>query len=292
MSSFEINTANEDLSSVSDALRSIIEASNNVFFNTLSTNLGMSNASKSYVEPYVPAILYALYDGYYIYAPTKVPEILTNSKGVALAVGDHQYDSSNLDQEAYKVDKAINGYYKLLKDSSNFGSAMKYDSTYTGVEYGQILYTAKDDNGKELIDGEGNILYTPDPNKALLKTKNVLKTYMPYSARYKENVKDEKYDITVTYTLDNFITIEGCLYPENNKTIYVTKSGYLINIKDKDNNPTITIALGEGSIDKYSENRVQKYIEEGGQVSVIIDNQEIINISNLTKSAASYHLNS
>ena len=56
MSAFEINTANEDLSSVSDALRTIIDASTNVFMNTLATNLGMSNASKSFVEPYIPAI--------------------------------------------------------------------------------------------------------------------------------------------------------------------------------------------------------------------------------------------
>ena len=79
MSSFEINTANEDLSTVSDSLRTIIEASNNVFFNTLATNLGLSNASKSYVDPYIPAILYTMYDGYYISAPTQVPEILTDS---------------------------------------------------------------------------------------------------------------------------------------------------------------------------------------------------------------------
>ena len=50
MSAFELNTANEDLSSVSDSLRTIIEASNNIFMNTLATNLGMSNASKSYLE--------------------------------------------------------------------------------------------------------------------------------------------------------------------------------------------------------------------------------------------------
>ena len=70
MSAFELNTANEDLSSVSDSLRTIIEASNNIFMNTLATNLGMSNASKSYLEPNIPSILYTLYDGYYIYAPT------------------------------------------------------------------------------------------------------------------------------------------------------------------------------------------------------------------------------
>ena len=61
MVAFEINTANEDLSTVADSLRSIIEASTNVFFNTLATNLGISNAGNSAVDSYVPALLYTLY---------------------------------------------------------------------------------------------------------------------------------------------------------------------------------------------------------------------------------------
>ena len=279
MSSFEINTANEDLSSVSDALRTIIEASNNVFFNTLSTNLGMSNASKSYVEPYVPSILYALYDGYYIYAPTKVPEILTNDKGVALAVGDYQ-NSSNPDEEKYKVVFKEDGYYKLIKDPPTDDVPMVYNDDI-GTDYGQILYTAKDDSGKTKMDGS-DILYTPDPDKALLKTKNVLKTYMPYSARYKDK-ENGKYDINVTYTLDNYITIEGCLYPPTDRTIYVTKSGYLINTSNvkirrkKDDDTAI--------IDNYSESGIQKYIEDGGEIYVEIDSLEIVHISGLNKKA-------
>ena len=51
MSSFELNTSNEDLSTVSDSLRTIIEASDNIFMNTLATNFGMSNASRSHLEP-------------------------------------------------------------------------------------------------------------------------------------------------------------------------------------------------------------------------------------------------
>ena len=62
MASFEINTANENLSSVADSLRSIIEASTNVFFNTLATNFGISNAGNSAVDSYIPAILYTLYE--------------------------------------------------------------------------------------------------------------------------------------------------------------------------------------------------------------------------------------
>ena len=68
MSALELNTANENLSSVSDSLRSIISASSNTFMNSLSTNFGMSNASHSALQPYIPAILYTLYDGYYIYS--------------------------------------------------------------------------------------------------------------------------------------------------------------------------------------------------------------------------------
>ena len=81
MTAFELNTANEDLSSVSDSLRSIIEASNNIFFNTLCTNFGVSNASKSFLQPYIPAMLYTLYDGYYIYSPTNIPEICVDKYG-------------------------------------------------------------------------------------------------------------------------------------------------------------------------------------------------------------------
>ena len=77
MLAFEMNTANENLSTVADSLRSIIEASNSVFFDSLASNFGMSNANKSLFQAYTPAILYTLYDGYYIYTPTKQPELLT-----------------------------------------------------------------------------------------------------------------------------------------------------------------------------------------------------------------------
>ena len=272
MSSFEINTANEDLSGVSDALRSIIEASNNVFFNTLSTILGMSFACKSYVEPYVPAILYALYDGYYIYAPTKIPEILTNThgnnQGVALTVGD--YDASDpISDNHYKIDVFnYNGmnYYKLITGNSIGDFGLKYTDSI-GLDYGQILYTAKAEDGTVLKDG-ADTLYTTDPKKALLKTKNVLKTYMPYSARYKDNV-DNNYDIVITYTLDNYITIEGTLknLTNTNTTTYFTKSGYLINDEKLEITP---------NINNYSDSRIQTDIENGKEITIKIDGQDEI----------------
>ena len=89
MTAFELNTANEDLSTVSDSLRSILDASTNIFFNTLCTNFGVSNASKSFVQPYIPAILYTMYDGYYIYSPTNIPEICTDDHGRTIRTSDY-----------------------------------------------------------------------------------------------------------------------------------------------------------------------------------------------------------
>ena len=84
---FEINTANEDLSAAADSLRSIINASSTTFTNTLGTSLGLSNASKERIREYIPAMLFTLYDGYYIYAPTEVPEILEKTDEQALPDG-------------------------------------------------------------------------------------------------------------------------------------------------------------------------------------------------------------
>lgn len=223
--SFELNTANENLSSVSDALRSIIEASTNVFFNTLSTNLGMSNASKSYIQNYVPAILYTLYDGYYIYSPTRVPTVLTGGDEQVIYVGDRgltnagEFVETSTGKTIGKYEFKESEYEKDLdvttKESEDIKSLRQsnlYNSLPTDrkYEYGQMLY--KNEDGTYSTEISENTVYNQD---------YVLKSYMPYSARYINQDKD--YDLTINYTLDNYLTIEGYI-----GKIYYSKTGYLI----------------------------------------------------------------
>lgn len=61
---FQLNTTNSYYSSVSDSKIRDVEASVNTFYNSLTANL---NYTKSELSAYVPAIVYTLYDGYYIY---------------------------------------------------------------------------------------------------------------------------------------------------------------------------------------------------------------------------------
>lgn len=264
MSSFELNTANEDLSTVSDSLRTIIEASDNIFMNALATNLGMSNASKSRLEPYIPAILHTLYDGYYIYAPTYAPTVLTDANGNAVYVGapgvkqsgnNYTYDSTSEDT--------------IYLDDTNAGA--------NKVDYGQLLYKTKE-NGIYTTSVEVSTTTSDTDSdgrkKAEYTTKNVLKSYIPYSARYVQDIKDSEgrdctADINVIYTLDNYVTIEGTFEYENNRKIYWTKSGYLVPF----NGDELSVKVSFDGSDwenplKYNQNEIQEYIENGNPITI------------------------
>lgn len=68
---FELNTINNKYSTNADSIRRDIKAAINTFSTSLSTGFGMSGASGSTnnIMPYIPALVFTLYDGYYIYSP-------------------------------------------------------------------------------------------------------------------------------------------------------------------------------------------------------------------------------
>ena len=261
MSSFEINTANEDLSTVSDSLRTIVEASTNTFFNTLATNLGMSNASKSALEPYIPAVLYTLYDGYYIYAPTKTVDFVKTEKGTPAIIGEPG------------VRYLGNGKFEYTGDETHIVD--QKDLVADGLEelYGSVLTW-------------DNAPHDPaDPKKGKYKNKSLLKSYIPYSARYHQTDGQTVMDVTCVFTLDNFVSIEGTVIsngtdPKIRNEEYYTKSGYLIG----QDSVEITIGgrpiakLEGGADDKimlplYNQETVKKLIESG-QYDVIVKIKE------------------
>lgn len=298
MSAFEINTANEDLSTVSDSLRSIIEASNNIFLNTLAINFGISNANKSFVQPYIPAILYSLYDGYYIYSPTYNPIVCTDKYGQTIST-----DSLGVEYQGTQVvDGKTIGTYIFYQDSVEYpsGSVVANNSTKIvnfddlkrdGIEteYGQLLYETnvelKDGSGKTLKDSEGNTIkvystvLTSDTATSNYKTKYkisyILKSYVPYAATYSRD--DIDLDITINYTLDNFISIMG-----NIEGVYYSKSGYLIDEYLIEN-----ITVNGNSINwyTYSDEELQNMAQNPGEYEIIINfsrdkNGNTISISN------------
>ena len=133
MKAFRLNTVNNKYSGVSDSKVRDIEAAISTYFSSLGKEILVLGQAREDIEQFTPALLYTLYDGYYIYS---------------------KY----------------------------------YNETDKEYQYG-------------------------------------LKPYIYYTCRYKKGSNlGNDIDITVNYTLDNYITVYGTI-GEN----YITKSGNIIN---------------------------------------------------------------
>lgn len=67
ITAFQLNTTNNKYSTISDSKIRDIEASISAFYNSLGTSMGASGYDKDELKEYIPAIVYTMYDGYYIY---------------------------------------------------------------------------------------------------------------------------------------------------------------------------------------------------------------------------------
>lgn len=201
--SFEINTVewNNAYSETADSKRRDIMASINTFTSSFANSIGMGGTSKETILSYVPAIAYTLYDGYYIYSPAETKEVIKDQNGVAVFMS------------------------KKLAEDSLYGYSYKED------DEGKLLYVAKNDaQGVYRLNGE-TTSFTLKSSDAKTTFSHILKPFTAYSARYENGDTD----ITVNYTLDNYITIYG-----NVDGDYQKKSGYLINIDNINKMPERT----------------------------------------------------
>lgn len=148
----EINTVewNSASSNLADSKRRDVLAAINTFTTSLANGMGIGGAGKGRIQTYIPAIVYTMYDGYYIYSAS------------------------------------------LMKDQDT------------------------DKDGLTQFNADGTIKSNETPSYQY-----ILKPYSPYSARYAS--ANGSIDVTVNYTLDNYIRVYGTVNGE-----YQAKEGYLV----------------------------------------------------------------
>lgn len=182
---FQLNMTNSTTSDLANSKLRDLEASVNAFRNSIKTAFDLGGYSNDEIDNYIPALVYTLYDGFYIYSP---------------------YNNEN-----YRYDE----------------------------------------NGNK-IDNNGETIYG-------------LKPYISYSVRYK-NGRD---DIVITYSLDNYINIQGNIKDSiTGQDEYVNKSGYLIDgINYDEENDKVFYNGIEIKEEKLLENvagETLQYIKENG----------------------------
>lgn len=204
---FQLNTINNKYSSVSDSKIRDIEASISTFYNSLGTSMGASGYDKDELKEYIPAIVYTMYDGYYIYGKYFNYDINEYQYGLKPYIYYSCRYVSGADDFIvnYTLDNSItiygkvNGQYvtksgcvinpslvtNVVYDEYGYALSLKYDGLNIQRELlTEQLITLNDDGSAE----KGTYQYTKYNNEKIYKDNN---GYFLYSKNKKAYLTDE-----------------------------------------------------------------------------------------------------
>lgn len=226
---FQINTANSTMSDISTSKIRDVEASVQAFKNSIISTFKLKGYTEEQLNDFIPALVYTMYDGFYIYSPYK----------------------------------NVNNLYEFEKD-----------------EYGNIEYK-KDENGDKIpLNNNGKTMFG-------------LKPYITYSCKYTSGTA---YDVVITYSLDNYITVQGTVNGQ-----YVNKEGYLIDGITKDAAGNIEYngeKIGEEALKEYVDGKTYPYAkingtkyyldESAGEVFYMSNGKKTVQVKNVEATKTTY----
>lgn len=158
LKAFQLNTINSDTSDLANSKLRDITASANSFFNSIASNFNMAGYNQSILKDYVPALVYTMYDGYYIYSPytntldgRNSNEVIINpTTGETAIRSDAQVLNPNNSEATYKEGDKISG----LKPYIYYSCRYKHGANDFTIIYSLDNYIAiqGEINGKWVSD--------------------------------------------------------------------------------------------------------------------------------------------
>lgn len=120
LKAFQINAFNDVTSKLPDSKINSIEASANAFYNSMESSFRLNGYSKEELQMYVPALVYTMYDGYYIYSPyTNVAKITEKENGDTGNDIDSEYTEKELTIDLNSSEKSY-GFKPYVYYSSRY----------------------------------------------------------------------------------------------------------------------------------------------------------------------------
>ena len=202
LKTFQLNTINNSTSDISDSKIRDLEASVNTFFNSIASNFNMDGYNRDILKEYVPALVYTMYDGYYIYS--SYINTLTDKDFIS---NDEEDLENGIYASTYKNGQTISGlksyvYYscRYLRGSDDFVITYSLDNyiTIKGIINGKAV----NDAGYLINDCTGDV----DNNIAQYREIQIGRENLT------ENVMDYSGEI---YT-SPYVKLNGVKYHKNN----------------------------------------------------------------------------
>ena len=136
---YQMNTLNNNYESATNSKVRDINASINSFFNSLATGLSSSGLGKQELKDYIPALLYTLYDGYYVYGAFDNIASISSTIDVDKSSNAKYNTDANISKKEYGLKPYI--YY-----SCEYAKSGEYDLivNYTLDNYITVTGTYKD----------------------------------------------------------------------------------------------------------------------------------------------------
>ena len=116
---YQMNTLNNSFASVNTSRDRDINATVNSFFNSLASGFSSSGYTKNDLKDYIPAMLFTLYDGYYVYGPYENNATIEDNKP------KFYYDNNNKREIEYGV-KPYNYYSCEYSKDSTYDLVVNY----------------------------------------------------------------------------------------------------------------------------------------------------------------------
>lgn len=257
LKAYQVNSFKNDTSGLVNSKMRDIEASVNTFFNSMSTNFSSLGYTKETLQNYVPALVYTMYDGYYIYAP------FTNTWSDEVKEAQATFQDG---EKIYGLKPYV--YYSCRYKNGNNDIVVTYSlDNYIQIQgiinnepvnkYGYVLNLAnsKDENGLWYDENNDKIYYNKKQiEKESNLTENIYVKYDSLSGTKKE-VNEVKKDLP-------YIKKNGTKYYFDNKTnkVFTVLNGET-NIQSDELKKEID--ENENAINYYKESyKLMKYIKE------------------------------
>ena len=159
ISAFELNTTNDAYSDNAETKRNILKSSVKMFEKSLANTCEISSYNVDEIEEYIPAIVFGMYDGFYMYAPSLNPK----TRKYEHSLKNYVYYSEKLDDGTviiYSLDNhvTVSGKFKNEDGEEEYQVKEGYlidlnDSESDGRKYKGIEIKPETINGIENTEG-------------------------------------------------------------------------------------------------------------------------------------------
>lgn len=180
---YQLNAFNEDTSDFANSKMRLVKAAANTFFNSIANNFDLKGYTKEYLQEYIPAVVFTMYDGYYIYSK------YTNELDFSYPTGTNPTYTDN--QELYGLKPYIYYTCRYQNGADDFVITYSLDNyiTIQGIIGGNYVndsgYVIEPESVTNIDENNKTLTYKKDNKEYQIKGEN-LKEYVGTGDSYKD----------------------------------------------------------------------------------------------------------